>query len=874
MLKLIDPSTAGKSLLREITTNGVTHGTPENPILTRDGQTGSAWVMSYLGAGLREPWLSSSCDGLLRILEHFDGKQLATMGLAASSLLSGCILRSKRGHSGLMVRSEAKAHGSGNQIEGLGDTSEPVVIIDDAIGTGYSALKCAEILEANGFEVEGVVCVVSFSYDSGYGLLEERGFKVASLFDLYDDLAPIMQSELIPDSESYKGATVTWDNEVADSGLGVFALTRAALHYGNEFGAMPQPPEFLAHPLNCDGGLTISLRQKGDGRSIARGSVWCLPDDQEISPGEMLFRACWQIIQSLPEGENLSELLGNCNLAINCFGAMETCTPGSVKNDEYGLIFQSKERPWVMGGALPGMPGISDNMHQLMHGAFTNTGLRPLERYELYRHTVTKLVEPDAIWPPGGQSKNSQLAEVDDASQAKSLLEYAAEILAGKNAENFDSFFFWNLDRIFISIYDDDKLLACAGSECSSHEDFTNLVLAAAQDPRMVDAPTVDKLSLQITVLHEAWSEVAPLPFVTGKDALAVNMNEVETILLPNVALELNQDTTAFMEMLLHKASAKEGLAEYWTRYSCKSWSMLPGRGAAIEGTSLPIASRQLAPNLSASEHAQMWSRWLSQCLETGLVPEVIHPLTACSDGMASQTLQAKIQLQLARHNTNNKYSFSDLPVPASQGSIDIEATAYTLLVAKQCGSENLQRLADTLCQSAASECIRTNGSGFWTSISALAGLIKNHETISNRTIQRRASLPILADQRLLRLSSLIDWQRVNPDADLLQLIKLEIQWLRDFQSETGAFNFLLQDADLSFLTAESAEILAKASDFFPSDGLLEQAELALKYLTSLSITLDTTSAGIRKGCDEVCISTAATAAALGAFCTYREASK
>ena len=871
MLKLTAQSISEKALLHEITTNGVTHSTPDKPIVSRDGQSGSAWVMSFLGAGLREPWLSSACDSLLQILEHFDSRQLATMGLAASSLLSGCILRSDRGHSGLMVRSEPKSHGSGKQIEGLGDKSEPVVIIDDAIGTGYSALKCAEILEDNGYEVEGVICVVSFSYDSGFGLLEERGFKVASLFDLYDDLAPIMQPELVPTADAHKGANVPWDNELADNGLNAFTLARAALHYGIEFDAMPKPPELLAHPISCEGGLTVSLRNKDKGVAIARGSVWRFPDEPEISPCEMLLRACWQIVQALPGEGKRSDWLNGCSLGITCFGSMEPCVPGQVNNDQFGLTCRSLDRPWVMGGALPQMPGIECDLQQLNHALFTNSSLRPLERYELFRHTATKLIEPDANWPPGGHTSNNLLAEADFAGSANSLLDRFAAILNSGSPKEEDNLFFWASDRLFVSIYDQDRLLACVGSRCNNCRDFDNLVHAAAGDPRMGEAPAMENLSLQISVLSDKWSDDGPLPFVVGRDALAVTVDGVEAILLPNVAIELNQDASTYLEMLLLKAGTAAEQVEQWTRYACRSWSKFSKESSVASETSFPIARRKPAKECPLEGHAQMWANWLARLVESGSFAETLNPLSGQSEGSASQALQEEVHLQLARFNKGSRYGLSNLPVPGTAGIVDIEATAYRVQTLGYCETENTEQLAEILCQSMAKINARKDWAAFWLSISALAGSADHPNAPTNRLVRRRAVLPCAPSQRLVRLSALLEWHFANPGADLNEHITDEIHWLSDCQTGYGGFNIPTSGGPDPCHCAQSAEILAKASNLFPDQEYRAKAERALLYLTSHGLKVDDTCAGLRTSTRNSLINVALTSAALGAYNAFAE---
>ncbi len=58
------------------------------------------------------------------------------------------------------VRKEAKAHGTGRLIEGPFRESDRVVVIEDVITTGGSALKAIEALRTAGATVLGVLAVV------------------------------------------------------------------------------------------------------------------------------------------------------------------------------------------------------------------------------------------------------------------------------------------------------------------------------------------------------------------------------------------------------------------------------------------------------------------------------------------------------------------------------------------------------------------------------------------------------------------------------------------------------------------------------------------------------------------------------------------
>jgi orotate phosphoribosyltransferase len=68
------------------------------------------------------------------------------------------------------VRSKAKEHGKGKQIEGKADKGMKVVVVEDLISTGGSSIQAIRALQENGCEVLGVVAI--FTY--GLQVAEEK----------------------------------------------------------------------------------------------------------------------------------------------------------------------------------------------------------------------------------------------------------------------------------------------------------------------------------------------------------------------------------------------------------------------------------------------------------------------------------------------------------------------------------------------------------------------------------------------------------------------------------------------------------------------------------------------------------------------------
>ena len=79
------------------------------------------------------------------------------------------------------VRSKAKEHGRGKQIEGKYAPGQKVVVVEDIVSTGGSSITAVEALRAAGCEVVGVVCVYTYNLPKAEEAFEAAGVKYVSL---------------------------------------------------------------------------------------------------------------------------------------------------------------------------------------------------------------------------------------------------------------------------------------------------------------------------------------------------------------------------------------------------------------------------------------------------------------------------------------------------------------------------------------------------------------------------------------------------------------------------------------------------------------------------------------------------------------------
>ena len=82
------------------------------------------------------------------------------------------------------VRGEAKSHGRTNRIEGKLEPGTKVVVVEDLISTGGSAIECVEALREAGAEVLGIVSIFTYGMKKGLERLEAAHTQNHSLCNL------------------------------------------------------------------------------------------------------------------------------------------------------------------------------------------------------------------------------------------------------------------------------------------------------------------------------------------------------------------------------------------------------------------------------------------------------------------------------------------------------------------------------------------------------------------------------------------------------------------------------------------------------------------------------------------------------------------
>jgi len=113
---------------------------------------------------------------MVKTLEDNFGTPDVIAGVATGGIAIGALVAQELGLPFIYIRSKPKGHGLSNQIEGVVEKGQSVLVIEDLISTGKSSLDAVEVLREKGCSVKGMIAIFS------YGLkVAENNFKNAQV---------------------------------------------------------------------------------------------------------------------------------------------------------------------------------------------------------------------------------------------------------------------------------------------------------------------------------------------------------------------------------------------------------------------------------------------------------------------------------------------------------------------------------------------------------------------------------------------------------------------------------------------------------------------------------------------------------------------
>lgn len=124
---------------------------------------------------------------LVRAITEEFGIPDVIAGVATGGIPMGVLVAQDLGLPFVYVRPSEKSQGLKNQIEGVVEDGQSVVVVEDLISTGGSSMSAVEALRQAGCEVKGLVAIFTYGFSFAVETFEKAKCSVVTLSD-YDSL--------------------------------------------------------------------------------------------------------------------------------------------------------------------------------------------------------------------------------------------------------------------------------------------------------------------------------------------------------------------------------------------------------------------------------------------------------------------------------------------------------------------------------------------------------------------------------------------------------------------------------------------------------------------------------------------------------------
>lgn len=182
-----------KKIAKDLLSIGAVFLRPEQPFTWASGIKSPIYCDNRLT--LTAPEVRTHVEeGLAEIIRREYPDCEVLMGTSTAGIAHAAITAHILGMPMGYVRSGAKDHGRGNQIEGKLNPGEKVVVVEDLISTGGSVLEVVNVLREAGAEVLGIASIFTYGMKKGLERLAEAKVKNVSLSN-FDAVAEVAAKE-------------------------------------------------------------------------------------------------------------------------------------------------------------------------------------------------------------------------------------------------------------------------------------------------------------------------------------------------------------------------------------------------------------------------------------------------------------------------------------------------------------------------------------------------------------------------------------------------------------------------------------------------------------------------------------------------------
>ena len=102
---------------------------------------------------------------IVKTIDENFGRPDVIAGVATGGIAQAALVAQELGLPLVYVRPKAKEHGAKNKIEGVLESGQSVIVIEDLVSTGNSSLNAVDELRSAGCIVKGMVAIFTYGFD-------------------------------------------------------------------------------------------------------------------------------------------------------------------------------------------------------------------------------------------------------------------------------------------------------------------------------------------------------------------------------------------------------------------------------------------------------------------------------------------------------------------------------------------------------------------------------------------------------------------------------------------------------------------------------------------------------------------------------------
>lgn len=137
----------------------------------------------------------------VKIIQKEYGDVDLIAGVATGGIAIGALVAQELGLPFAYVRTSKKEHGMTNQVEGVVESGQRVVVIEDLISTGRSSLNAVEALRELNCDVKGLIAIFSYDFEVAKESFEKAKCKLLTLSNYNALMEQALADEFIQKSD-------------------------------------------------------------------------------------------------------------------------------------------------------------------------------------------------------------------------------------------------------------------------------------------------------------------------------------------------------------------------------------------------------------------------------------------------------------------------------------------------------------------------------------------------------------------------------------------------------------------------------------------------------------------------------------------------